>query len=101
LAAFFFALGLMMHPSWFSREVVYRGLVNSASKRRLGLKQEGAGRSPDWLKMKNPEAPAVKREVEENFRLDCAARLQLQSLARYFFTSGMFANSFSTASKPL
>jgi hypothetical protein len=22
-----------------------------------------SGRSPDWLKMKNPEAPAVKREV--------------------------------------
>jgi hypothetical protein len=56
-----------MHPSWFSREVVYRGLVNSASKRRLGLKQEGAGRSPDWLKMKNPEAPAVKREAEEDW----------------------------------
>jgi bifunctional non-homologous end joining protein LigD len=23
-----------------------------------------SGRSPDWLKMKNPEAPAVKREAE-------------------------------------
>jgi hypothetical protein len=23
-------------------------------------------RSPDWLKMKNPEAPAVKREAEED-----------------------------------
>ena len=22
-----------------------------------------SGRSPDWLKMKNPEAPAVKREA--------------------------------------
>jgi hypothetical protein len=25
------------------------------------------GRSPDWLKMKNPAAPAVKREAEEEW----------------------------------
>jgi hypothetical protein len=25
-----------------------------------------SGRSPDWLKMKNPEAPAVRREAEED-----------------------------------
>jgi hypothetical protein len=25
------------------------------------------GRSPDWLKMKNPAAPAVKREAEEDW----------------------------------
>jgi hypothetical protein len=25
------------------------------------------GRSPDWLKMKNLEAPAVKREAEEDW----------------------------------
>jgi ATP-dependent DNA ligase len=25
-----------------------------------------SGRSPDWLKMKNPDAPAVKREAEED-----------------------------------
>jgi hypothetical protein len=25
------------------------------------------GRSPDWLKFKNPEAPAVKREAEEDW----------------------------------
>jgi len=24
-----------------------------------------SGRSPDWLKFKNPEAPAVRREAEE------------------------------------
>jgi hypothetical protein len=24
-------------------------------------------RSPDWLKMKNPEAPAVKRKAEEDW----------------------------------
>jgi hypothetical protein len=26
-----------------------------------------SGRAPDWLKMKNPEAPAVKREAEEDW----------------------------------
>jgi hypothetical protein len=26
-----------------------------------------SGRSPDWLKMKNSDAPAVKREVEEEW----------------------------------
>jgi ATP-dependent DNA ligase len=25
-----------------------------------------SGRSPDWLKMKNPDAAAVKREEEED-----------------------------------
>jgi hypothetical protein len=26
-----------------------------------------SGRSPDWLKFKNPDAPAVKREAEEEW----------------------------------
>jgi len=26
-----------------------------------------SGRSPDWLKMKNSDAPAVKREAEEDW----------------------------------
>ena len=26
-----------------------------------------SGHSPDWLKFKNPEAPAVKREAEEEW----------------------------------
>jgi ATP-dependent DNA ligase len=26
-----------------------------------------SGRSPDWLKFKNPAAPAVKREAEEDW----------------------------------
>jgi hypothetical protein len=26
-----------------------------------------SARSPDWLKFKNPEAPAVKREAEEDW----------------------------------
>ena len=27
-----------------------------------------SGRSPDWLKFKNPDAPAAKREAEEDWR---------------------------------
>jgi len=33
---------------------------------RLGSRYR-SGRSPDWLKIKNPEAPAVKREAEEDW----------------------------------
>jgi hypothetical protein len=29
--------------------------------------KRGIGRSPDWLKMKNLDAPAVKREAEEDW----------------------------------
>jgi bifunctional non-homologous end joining protein LigD len=39
------------------------GLEGIVSK-RLGSRYR-SGRSPDWLKFKNPEAPAVKRETEE------------------------------------
>jgi bifunctional non-homologous end joining protein LigD len=39
------------------------GLEGIVSK-RLGSRYR-SGRSPDWLKMKNPAAPAVKREAEE------------------------------------
>jgi ATP-dependent DNA ligase len=35
--------------------------------KRKGLPYR-SGRSPDWLKMKNPDAPAVKREAEEDRR---------------------------------
>jgi hypothetical protein len=34
------------------------GAVNGSAK---------ASRSQDWLKMKNPQAPAVKREAEEDW----------------------------------
>ena len=40
------------------------GLEGIVSK-RLGSRYR-SGRSPDWLKFKNPEAPAVKREAEED-----------------------------------
>jgi ATP-dependent DNA ligase len=26
-----------------------------------------SGRSPDWIKLKNPKSPAVKREAEEDW----------------------------------
>ena len=35
--------------------------------KRLGSPYR-AGRSPHWLKAKNPAAPAVKREAEEEWR---------------------------------
>ena len=41
------------------------GLEGIVSK-RLGSPYR-SGRSPDWLKFKNPEAPAVKREAEEDW----------------------------------
>src|SRR3954469_20006577 len=41
------------------------GLEGIVSK-RLGSRYR-SGRSPDWLKFKNPEAPAVKREAEEDW----------------------------------
>jgi ATP-dependent DNA ligase len=40
------------------------GLAGIVSK-RLGSRYR-SGRSPDWLKFKNPDAPAVKREAEED-----------------------------------
>jgi ATP-dependent DNA ligase len=41
------------------------GLEGIVSK-RIGSRY-GSGRSPDWLKFENPEAPAVKREAEEDW----------------------------------
>jgi bifunctional non-homologous end joining protein LigD len=51
-------------------EIVFRhacklGLEGIVSK-RLGSRYR-SGRSPDWLKFKNPAAPAVKREAEEDW----------------------------------
>ena len=41
------------------------GLEGVASKRKdLAYRSR---RSPDWLKMKNSDAPAVKREAEEDW----------------------------------
>jgi bifunctional non-homologous end joining protein LigD len=51
-------------------EVVFRhacklGLEGIVSKRKGSPYR--SGRSPDWLKMKNPDAPAVRREAEEDW----------------------------------
>ena len=41
------------------------GLEGIVSKRKDTAYR--SGRSPDWLKMKNADAPAVKREAEEDW----------------------------------
>jgi bifunctional non-homologous end joining protein LigD len=41
------------------------GLEGIVSKRKDSAYR--SGRSPDWLKMKNAAAPAVKREAEEDW----------------------------------
>jgi ATP-dependent DNA ligase len=41
------------------------GLEGIVSKRKASAYR--SGRSPDWLKMKNANAPAVKREEEEDW----------------------------------
>ena len=56
----------LAHPG----DIVFRhackmGLEGIVSK-RLGSRYT-SGRSKDWLKFKNPEAPAVKREAEEDW----------------------------------
>jgi ATP-dependent DNA ligase len=43
--------------------------VTGIVSKRLGSRYR-SGRSHDWLKFKNPEAPAVKREAEENWGKD-------------------------------
>ena len=47
------------------RHACQMGLEGIVSK-RLGSRYR-SGRSTDWLKFKNPEAPAVKREAEEDW----------------------------------
>jgi len=44
------------------------GLEGIVSKRKDSPYR--SGRSPDWLKMKNSDAPAVKREAEEEWGKD-------------------------------
>jgi bifunctional non-homologous end joining protein LigD len=47
------------------RHACKMGLEGIVSKRKDSPYR--SGRSPDWLKMKNPDAPAVKREAEEDW----------------------------------
>jgi bifunctional non-homologous end joining protein LigD len=63
-------LRLNEHLEHEDGEIVFRhacklGLEGIVSKRKGSPYR--SGRSPDWLKMKNPDAPAVKREAEENW----------------------------------
>jgi len=58
------------HPEHPEGAVVFQhackmGLEGIVSK-GLGSRYR-SGRSPDWLKFKNPSAPAVKREAEEDW----------------------------------
>jgi bifunctional non-homologous end joining protein LigD len=54
------------HPGDFVfRHACAIGLEGIVSK-RLGSRYR-SGRSPDWLKFENPDAPAVKREAEEDW----------------------------------
>jgi len=48
------------------REACRLGCEGIVSKRLGSIYRRG--RSPLWLKVKNPEAPAVKREAEEDWR---------------------------------
>ena len=64
--------GLLLneHIEYDDGEMVFHhacklGLEGIVSK-RLGSRYR-SGRSPDWLKMKNLAAPAVKREAEEDW----------------------------------
>src|SRR5262245_33914800 len=66
-------LRLNEHMEHQDGDLVFRhacklGLEGIVSK-RLGSRYR-SGRSPDWLKMKNPNAPAVKREAEEDWGKD-------------------------------
>jgi hypothetical protein len=55
------------------RRLLFRHRLQ-ARARRHRVQAQGlayrSGRSPDWLKMKNPDAPAVKREAEEDWGKD-------------------------------
>jgi hypothetical protein len=41
--------------------------IGGRKARSRGCCHPFAGRSPLWLKVKNPDAPAVKREAEEDW----------------------------------
>jgi bifunctional non-homologous end joining protein LigD len=58
------------HIQYDDGEIVFRhackmGLEGIVSKRKDSPYR--SGRSPDWLKMKNPSCEAVRREAEEDW----------------------------------
>src|SRR5262249_38595531 len=60
---------------WGWQQVANRSRLASGSVERLASVQNGKapgsiyrrGRSPHWVKVKNPDTPAVKREAEEDW----------------------------------
>jgi bifunctional non-homologous end joining protein LigD len=56
----------LMHPGDIVFEHACKMGLEGIVSKRLGSSYR-SGRSPDWLKMKNPEAPAVRREAEEDW----------------------------------
>ena len=50
---------------WLFRHACKLGLEGIVSKRKDSTYR--SGRSPDWLKMKNPACAAVRREAEEDW----------------------------------
>jgi bifunctional non-homologous end joining protein LigD len=61
--AFLYAFDLLeLDGTDLRREPRLEGIVS----KRPGSRYR-SGRSPDWLKFKNPAAPAVKREAEEDW----------------------------------
>ena len=53
-------------PSQMGVAIAKLLLAEGIVSKRLGSRYT-SGRTRDWLKMKNPDAPAVKREAEEDW----------------------------------
>src|SRR5262245_48344119 len=65
--------GKTVQTTGTTSEIVFRhsckmGLEGIVSKRKDSPYR--SGRSPDWLKMKNPDCEAVRREAEEDWGKD-------------------------------
>ena len=50
-----------------------------------------SGPSPDWLKMKNPDAPAVKREAEEDWGGDQCGMATMNTVRSMFAGAALLA----------
>jgi bifunctional non-homologous end joining protein LigD len=55
-----------MHPGYIVFEHACKMGLEGIVSKRLGSVYR-SGRTSDWLKFKNPAAPAVRREAEENW----------------------------------
>jgi hypothetical protein len=62
---------LLCRPYVVRFDDIHRGFEYSRSLEGIVSKRKDStyrsGRSPHWLKMKNPDAPAVTREAEEDW----------------------------------